>query len=308
MLFNRKEPRAIRADFRAALKTDALLRLPGAYAPLIAMAIERIGFEGVYVSGAVMANDLGYPDIGLVGLEQIAARSHQIVRVTKLPVLADVDTGFGESMNFARTVQLMEEAGLTGIHLEDQTNPKRCGHLDNKELVPIETMVRKIEAGLRSKRDDNFLIMVRSDARGVEGMEHMLRRIKAYEAAGAEAIFPEALQSEKEFATVRDNINVPLLANMTEFGKTKLLDAQTLHRLGYNMVIYPVTTQRLALKNVITGLETIDKTGSQNSILTTMQTRKELYDLVRYQDYEVFDKDVYNIGVDQLTTADEKKE
>ncbi len=300
MLFNPIEPAAKRLALRKQLTDKKLLRFPGAYAPLIAMAIERIGFEGVYISGAVMANDLGYPDIGLVGLEQLALRSAQIARVTRLPVLADIDTGFGESMNVARTVQLMEEAGVAGVHLEDQTHPKRCGHLDNKELVSIETMQRKIAAGLRAKRDQNFLLMIRSDARNVEGLDGMLKRVKAYTAAGADAIFAEALQNVDEFAAVRAATELPLLANMTEFGKSPLLQVAELERLGYNMVIYPVTTQRLAVKSVEQGLQTLFTQGSQKNILELMQTRKELYELVRYQDYDVFDKSIYNIGIDTL--------
>ncbi len=294
MLFIKTSAAEKREILQEKLKSGKLLRFPGAYSPIVACMIERIGFDGVYISGAVMANDLGYPDIALVGLEQIAMRAQQIARATELPVLADADTGFGEAMHFARTVQMMEEAGVSGIHIEDQKSPKRCGHLDNKELISTDEMLKKIKAGLAARRDKNFLLVVRCDARSVEGLGSAIERMQAYAAAGAEMIFPEALQDEQEFKQVREALNLPLLANMTEFGKTKLLDKDSLERLGFNLVIYPVTTQRLALKNVEDGLVSLLEHGTQVPILKKMQTRKELYELIQYKRYEIFDKDIYN--------------
>lgn len=295
MLFARKSSAQKRAGFRAALKTGKLLRFPGAFSPLVAMAIQRHGFDGVYVSGAALSADLGLPDIGLTTLSEVAARGGAIARATDLPALIDADTGFGEALNVARTIQTLEDAGLCGCHLEDQVNPKRCGHLDNKSLVPTQAMVEKIRAAVGARRDRNFVIMARTDARASEGLDGAMARVKAYVDAGADAIFPEALADEREFEKFRKAIKVPLLANITEFGKTKLLTAKQLCDLGINIVIYPVTTLRLAMKAVEEGLAVLKKAGTQASLLNEMQTRAALYELIRYQDYEQFDKDIFNI-------------
>jgi len=283
-----------RKDFRAALKTEKLLRLPGAFSPLVAMAIQRHGFDGVYVSGAALSADLGLPDIGLTTLSEVAMRGSAIARATDLPALIDADTGFGEPLNMARTIQTLEDAGLSGCHLEDQVNPKRCGHLDGKSLVTTQAMVEKICAATGARRDKNFLIMARTDARASEGLDGAIARAKTYVDAGADAIFPEALADEGEFEKFRKAIKVPLLANMTEFGKSKILTAKQLSDLGFNIVIYPVTTLRLAMKAIEDGLATIKAEGSQSTIVGDMQTRAELYDLLRYEDYAKFDKDVFN--------------
>lgn len=295
MLFQTKPPTDKRRDFRAALKTGILLRFPGAFSPLVAMLIENLGFDGVYVSGAVLANDLGLPDVGLTTLTEISTRGRQIARVTPLPALIDADTGFGEPMSVARTVQELEEAGLCGCHLEDQVNPKRCGHLDNKALVDTDTMVKKVRAAAEAKRDPNFLLIARTDARAAEGLQKSIERAKAYVDAGAEMIFPEALADEREFEAFRAAVQVPLLANMTEFGKSRLLNAAQLQTLGYNLVIYPVTSLRLAMKAVEDGLRQIkEQGGQQEDVLARMQTRKELYDLLRYEQYNRFDADIFN--------------
>lgn len=298
MLFTKKTAAGKRADFAKALKSGRLLRFPGAMNPLTAMAVERKGFDGVYISGAVLSADLGLPDIGLTTLSEVAGRGHQIARVTDLPAIIDIDTGFGEPMSAARTVQVMDEMGLAGCHLEDQENPKRCGHLDNKSVVPVADMVKKVKAAAEAKRDANFILIARTDARAAEGLEKAVNRAKAYADAGADMIFPEAMQDEKEFEAMRKALKVPLLANMTEFGKSKLLTAGQLEDLGYNIVIYPVTTLRLAMGAIERGLEVIKKEGTQESLLPQMQTRKELYDLVRYEDYNAFDKDVFNFKLD----------
>ena len=294
MLFARKSSAQKRAGLRAALKSGKLLRFPGAFSPLVAMLIKRQGFEGVYVSGAALSADLGLPDIGLTTLSEVAARGGAIARATDLPALIDADTGFGEALNVARTIQTLEDAGLCGCHLEDQVNPKRCGHLDNKSLVSAADMVKKIRAAASARRDQNFVIMARTDARASEGLDGAIARAKACVDAGADAIFPEALADEGEFEKFRKAIKVPLLANMTEFGKTKLLTAKQLSDLGINIVIYPVTTLRLAMKAVEDGLAVLKKAGTQESLLKEMQTRAALYKLIRYKDYEQFDKDVYN--------------
>lgn len=283
-----------RENFRADLKSGKLLRFPGAFSPLVAKLIGELGFEGVYISGAVLSADLCLPDIGLTNLSEVAERGHQIARVTDLPSIIDIDTGFGEPMNVARTVQILEEFGLSGCHLEDQINPKRCGHLDNKQLVTTSEMIKKIQAAAKAKRDKNFLLIARTDARAGEGLDAAIDRAKAYVDAGAEMIFPEALENEAEFAAFRKAVKVPLLANMTEFGKSKLLDAKTLSDLGFNIVIYPVTTLRIAMGAVERDLQTIKANGSQESVVKDMQTRKRLYELLDYEAYAAFDKDIFN--------------
>jgi methylisocitrate lyase len=294
MLFTTNAPSQKRAALREALRSGKLLRFPGAFSPLVSALIERQGFEGVYISGAVLSADLALPDVGLTTLTEVAQRGRAIARATALPAIIDADTGFGEPMNAARTVQEFEELGLCGCHFEDQLNPKRCGHLDHKSLVPAADMVKKIRAAVSARRDANFLIIARTDARESEGLPAAIARAKAYVEAGADMIFPEALHEESEFAQFRRAVSVPLLANMTEFGKTKLLTAQQLSNLGFNIVIYPVTALRLAMKAVEQGLERIKEEGSQESLLGSMQTRAELYSLLRYEDYARFDKDAYN--------------
>ncbi|HXS69322.1 MAG TPA: methylisocitrate lyase [Candidatus Polarisedimenticolia bacterium] len=294
MLFSRKSPAQKRVDFRAALKSGKLLRFPGAFSPLVSMLVERHGFEGVYISGAVLANDLGLPDVGLTTLTEVSQRGRAIARATELPAIIDADTGFGEPMNAARTVQELEELGLCGCHFEDQQNPKRCGHLDGKALVSTDEMVKKIRAAVTARRDSNFVIIARTDARASEGLDGAINRAKAYVGAGADMIFAEALADESEFAKFRKAVAAPLLANMTEFGKSKLLTTRQLAEAGVNVVIYPVTLLRLAMKAVEDGLGVLKQAGTQEPLLKEMQTRAELYELLRYKDYEQFDKDVFN--------------
>jgi len=283
-----------RKKMRADLKSGKLLQFPGAFSPLVAMMIKKEGFDGVYISGAVLSNDLGLPDIGLTTLTEVSQRGRSIARVTSLPSIIDIDTGFGEPMNLVRTIHELEELGLSGCHLEDQVNPKRCGHLDNKTLVETEIMLRKIKAASEAKRDPNFLLIARTDSRSSEGLEAAMNRAKAYVDAGAEMIFPEALQNEKEFEAMRKAVSVPLLANMTEFGKSKLLNKKQLEDLGYNLVIYPVSSLRIAMKATENLLREIKKAGTQEGLLNEMQHRKELYELLRYEDYNQFDQSIYN--------------
>ncbi len=283
-----------RKKFRKNLKSGKLLRMPGAFNPLVAMAIKRAGFDGVYLSGGAFSAAMGLPDIGMTTLPEVSGACAQMTRVCNLPILADADTGFGGIPNVARTVTMFEEAGAAGIHLEDQVHPKRCGHLDGKELVDTKTMVQKIRAAVSVKSDPDFLIMARTDACGVEGLDAAIKRAKSYVDAGAEAIFPEALSGEKEFEKFRKAIKVPLLANMTEFGKSKLLTAKQLENLGYNIVIYPVTTLRLAMGAITDGLKQIKRDGTQQNIVKNMQTRAELYDLLEYESYSKFDQKIYN--------------
>lgn len=286
-----------RAELRRRLNSGELLQFPGAYNPLVAMLVEQTGFDGVYVSGAVMANSLGLPDIGMTTLTEVSQTAATIARVTSLPTIMDIDTGFGETMNVARTIKELTYLGLAGCHIEDQVNPKRCGHLDNKALVKTSDMAQKVKAAADAKTDENFLLIARTDARGVEGLAAAIERARAYVDAGADMIFPEALQNEREFEEFRAAIDVPLLANMTEFGKSKILGKKELADLGYNLVIYPVTTQRLAMKAVEDGLKTIAEKGSQESIVDRMQTRKRLYEVLGYEDFNAFDQSLYNFKV-----------
>jgi len=295
MHFVKKKIKEKRKDFVTKLKSGKILRVPGAYNPLSAKLIEEIGYDAVYVSGGVMSNDLGYPDIGLTTLEDVSNRSKQIARVTNLPTIVDIDTGF---KSCKKTIKTFEKVGITAVHLEDQIEQKRCGHLDNKELISIKKMVKKISECVKSRKDKNFKIIARSDAKSVEGIDKMIDRCKAYIDAGAEIIFPEALYDEKEFEKVRKSLNCYLLANMTEFGKTKLLNYKQLENLGYNIVIYPVTTQRLAMKNVEDGLRAIFTDGHQNNVIDKMQTRKRLYDLVEYEKYNSLDEKIYNFSTE----------
>ena len=287
--FTKKNPTEKRIDLKNKLKKQKILRFPGAYNPLTAKLISEIGFEGVYISGAMVANDLGVPDIGITTLKEVSHRANQISKVTDLPSIADADTGF---QNCKITVETFEKLGLAGCQIEDQIEQKRCGHLDNKELISLDQMVKKIKIASSSKKDKNFLIIARTDANSVEGLNKTIERVKAYEDAGADVIFPEAMKDEKEFEQIRKNTKVNLLANMTEFGKSKLLSANTLERLGYSIVIYPVSSQRLAMKNVEDGLRAIFIDGHQNNIIDKMQTRKRLYELVEYKKYNTPDKKI----------------
>ena len=295
MQFTKKNAGDKRKDFVNNLKGKKLLRFPGAYNPLCSKLIAEIGFDGVYISGGVMSNDLGIPDIGLTTLKHVSYRANQIAKVTDLPSIVDADTGFEDCK---KTIETFESMGLAGCHIEDQIAEKRCGHLENKELISTNEMVKKIKISVASRKDKNFLLIVRTDANLVEGLEKTIERIKAYEAAGADIIFPESMKDEKEFESVRKKSNVYLLANMTEFGKSKLLSTKELKNLGYNIVIYPVTTQRLAMKSVEDGLKSIFKDGHQNNIIDKMQSRKRLYELVEYEKYNTPDKKITDFKTD----------
>ncbi len=295
MHFTKKNSFEKRLEFVKNLQSKKLLRFPGAFNPLCAKLIAEIGFDGVYISGGVMSNDLGLPDIGLTTLDQVSYRAKQISRVTDLPTIVDADTGF---KNCKKTIITFEEKGLAGCHIEDQIAEKRCGHLDNKELISKDEMVKKIQESVNARKDKNFLIIVRTDANTVEGIDKTLDRIKSYEDAGADMIFPEAMKDEKEFEKVRKVSKGFLLANMTEFGKSKLLNKSQLENLGYNLVIYPVTTQRLAMQNVELGLKSIFKDGHQNNIIDKMQTRKRLYELVEYEKYNTPDKKITDFSTE----------
>ena len=270
------------------------VQMPGVFSPLVARLAERLGFRAIYLSGAGLSASLGLPDIGLVTLTEFADEIRRIVSATTLPLLCDADTGFGEALNVERTVQLYEAAGAAGLHLEDQQLPKRCGHLSGKVLVDAEVMAAKVRAAVAGRRDADFVIMARTDARGVTGFADAVRRARLYVAAGADAIFPEALEGAQEFAAfARELPGVPLLANMTEFGKGPLLDFTELAQMGYRVVLYPVTTLRSAVGAVRDTLAEIRARGHQRDRLSSMLTRAELYDLLGYQGYEERDRSYF---------------
>jgi len=294
MLYSALTPAEKRANFRAALGSGKLQLVPGAFNPLSAKLIQDKGFDGVYISGAVIAADLGLPDIGLTTLTEVSNRAKQISRMTDLPSLVDADTGFGEPMNVARTVQELEDAGVAGLHIEDQVNPKRCGHLDGKAVVDSDTATKRIRAAVDSRRDPNLLIMARTDIRAIDGMAAAIDRVKALVDAGADAIFPEAMKDLAEFEAIRAAVDVPVLANMTEFGKSELLSTEQLAGVGINLVIFPVSLLRLAMGAAERGLDTIKREGSLNSELANMQTRARLYELLDYEAYNAFDTSVFN--------------
>lgn len=294
MLYSTVSAADKRAAFRARLAAGELLRMPGAFNPLSAKLIEDKGFEGVYISGAVLSADLGLPDIGLTTLTEVAGRAAQISRMTDLPTLVDADTGFGEPMNVARTVQTLEDAGVSGLHIEDQVNPKRCGHLDGKAVVDGDTAVKRIRAAADARRDPNLLIMARTDIRAVDGLQAAIDRAKALVDAGADAIFPEAMADLSEFEAVRAAVDVPMLANMTEFGKSELFTTTQLANIGVNIVIYPVSLLRLAMGAAERGLDALLAEGSLESSVQHMQTRARLYELLDYESYNAFDAGVFN--------------
>jgi methylisocitrate lyase len=293
-----------RRVFRNKLATGELLRVPGAFNPLSAKMIEEKGFDAVYISGAVLSADLGLPDIGLTTLTEIAQRGGQIAQVTSLPTLIDADTGFGEAMNVARTVQVLEDAGISGCHIEDQVNPKRCGHLDGKSVVDDETALQRIHAAVGARRDPNFLIMARTDIRAIDGLEAAQRRAQALVEAGADAIFPEAMRDLDEFRAIREAVDVPVLANMTEFGKSELFSVDRLRDAGINLVIWPVSLLRMAMGAAERALDTLNTQGELSGRLNEMQHRADLYELLDYSSYNQFDESIFNFTVDRDAEAD----
>lgn len=265
---------------------QGLVVLPGVYDALSAVAACDAGAKALYLSGGAATNALlGVPDIGLVTQTEMADLAARVCQVAQVPVLADADTGFGEPWNVARTVIAFERAGLAGLHLEDQRNPKRCGHLEGKELVPEVEMVGKLRAALDARRDDTFLVVARTDARGVEGVDAALERAHAYAEAGADAVFPEGLESLEEFERFALALPVPVLANMTEFGKTPLITVDEFRRSGVRLLIFPVTALRMALRALRRTYAELLAKGTQRDLLADMTTRQELYDLIGYGEY-----------------------
>ena len=266
---------------------DGILQIPGAPNALMARLIEQHGFDAIYLSGAAFsAGQLAIPDIGLFSLTELAQQTAILAESTVLPVIVDADTGFGDTVNVGRTIVELERSGAAAIQLEDQELPKRCGHLSGKQLVSSEEMCRKIRAAVAARRDPNLVLIARTDARGVHDLNTAIQRAREYVEAGADWIFPEALANAEEFKAFAEAIDVPLLANMTEFGKSPLLTSDELESLGYAAVIYPVTLLRVAMKAAEAALGILAADGTQREILDLMQTRQELYDLLEYDDYQ----------------------
>ena len=278
------------ARLRAALAAGPVA-IPGVFNALAARMAERAGFQAVYQSGAALSASLaGVPDVGLLTQTEFAEQGRYLAAAVNVPVLSDADTGFGEALSVERTVQLFESAGLAGLHLEDQQLPKRCGHLSGKSLVSREAMASKLAAAVAARRDPEFMLIARTDARGVEGLDAAIDRAQAYADAGADAIFPEALESRNEFARFAEAVNAPLIANMTEFGRSPLLSVAELGELGYAAVLFPVTLLRIAMQSIERGLAEIARQGTQQHLLDQMQTRAELYDLLGYVEFEERDQ------------------
>ena len=285
--------------FRQAVKDESPLQVVGAINAYHAILAEKSGYKAIYLSGGgVAAGSLGVPDLGITTLEDILVDARRITDASALPLLVDIDTGFGGAFNIGRTIKSIEKAGAGAIHIEDQVLAKRCGHRPNKSIVSKDEMVNRIKAAVDAREDNNFVIIARTDAFAVEGLNSALDRAKACEEAGADMIFPEAMKDESEFEKVRKVSRGYLLANMTEFGKSKLFNYKELEQFGYNIVIYPVTTQRLAMKSVEDGLRDIYANGHQNNIIDKMQTRKRLYELVDYEKYNSLDEKIYNFNTD----------
>jgi methylisocitrate lyase len=274
---------------RAAWEKETIA-IPGVFNALVARMAERLGFRALYLSGAALSASTGVPDVGLLGLAEFVEEARRLTAASSLPLLCDADTGFGEALNVERTVRQLEAAGAAGLHLEDQQLPKRCGHLSGKQLISAQDMAAKIRAATAARRDQDFVIIARTDARGVTGFDDAVARARLYLDAGADAIFPEALESEQEFAAFARTVRAPLLANLTEFGKGPLLDFATLAALGYRMVLYPVTALRSALRAAQETLADILTKGHQRDRLPHMLSRAELYELLGYAGYEERDR------------------
>jgi methylisocitrate lyase len=267
--------------------------MPGAYNAITARLVQAAGFDAVYVSGAGVTNTLtGCPDVALLTLTEMAQQARYICTAVSLPCLADADTGYGETLNVMRAVKELEAAGLAGIHLEDQVAPKRCGHLDGKQIIGAMEMARKIAAAVKARRDPDFLLVARTDARAVTDFDDAVQRALLYLDAGADAVFPEALQSEDEFEEFARRVPAPLLANMTEFGKSPLLTVEQLSTMGYKMVIFPMTQLRVMMKAAEAVLAEIKAKGTQKDYLDRMQTRAELYELIDYPSYQQLDAEI----------------
>jgi methylisocitrate lyase len=276
-------------SLRGLIGGKKIVVAPGVFSPAVAKVAEEVGFKAIYFSGAGFSNLLALPDLGVTTLVEVAHAAGQVASAVKVPLIVDADTGFGEALNVARTVREMIAVGAAAIHIEDQVLPKRCGHLEGKELVDVEEMVKKLVSA-KDASDGRLMIIARTDARSVEGLDAAVNRAKAYARAGADMIFPEALEGREEFAEVRKKLSLPLMANMTEFGKTPYMTVDEFEELGYSVVIFPVTAFRAMMKSVEKTLVRLRSDGTQRGMLGSLMTRKEFNDLIGYDKYEAADR------------------
>ncbi|MFC3040757.1 methylisocitrate lyase [Virgibacillus xinjiangensis] len=290
LISEQKSQETLANEFKDLMNNREILKIAGAHDGMAGLAGKRVGFHALYLSGAALTASKGIPDIGLLNSTEVADRANEIVRATNLPLLVDVDNGFGGPLNVARTVSEMLEARVAAIQMEDQKIPKKCGHLNGKQLISTQEMVEKIK--MVKKVAPSLVLIARTDAHGVEGMDKAMERAKAYAEAGADAIFPEAMINQEEFTTASDAIDAPLLANMTEFGKTPYFTASEFQEMGYSMVIYPVTSLRVAAKAYERAFNEIVQKGTQKEILDDMQTREELYETIHLEEYEQLDETI----------------
>jgi len=299
MYYSSVTPAEKRTALRRRLDTGELTVLPGVFNALSAQLLQRRGADGVYISGHMIAADLGLPDLGMTTITEVADRGRQIARMVDLPAIIDADTGFGEPLNVGRSIQALEDAGIAGCHIEDQVNPKKCGHSDGIAVVDPEAALRRIEAAVCARRDPGFLVIARTDARAVEGLDAAIGRARAFVEAGADVVFPEALQSPDEYAAFRHAVDVPLMINMNEFGRGTPPTQAEARNLGYQIAVYPVTLLRLAMRAALEGVDEILHAGSQHRLLDRMQTKDELYDLLEYGEYQAFDDAVFRAAATQ---------
>ena len=277
------------AELRRILR-DGFCIAPGVFNGMSAVLATRAGFNALYLSGSGVAGAMGLPDLSVTTLTEVADEVRRIVAVSPLPLIVDVDTGFGEAINVIRTTRVIEQAGASAMHLEDQELPKRCGHLNGKKIVPEDDMVLKIKAAASARKNRDFVIIARTDARSIYGVDDAIERARRYARAGADMIFTEALESREEFERFASEVKVPLLANMTEFGKSPLLSAGELREMGYRAVIFPLTAFRASLKTVMSVYEDLKTAGTQRDFIDRLMTRSQFYDVIGYSDYEEDDR------------------
>ena len=275
------------------LMGEGIVVLPGAFNGISAKLVEKAGFKAFYISGAGLVNGVAaMPDVGLLTMSEVQTQAGYIINAVNVPCIVDGDTGFGETVNVMRMVKGLEDIGAAGVHIEDQELPKKCGHLSGKKLVSPQAMAQKIASAVEARKDPDFIIIARTDARGVEDIKNAIERANIYLEAGADVIFPEALESKEEFVTFKKEVNAPLLANMTEFGKTPLITVSEFEDIGYSIVIFPLTTFRVMIKAVQDALGKLKAEGTQKDLIEKMLTRKELYELIDYNEYEGIDKKI----------------
>ena len=294
MFYSTTTAEAKRENLRSRLGREEPLVLFGAFNALTALMIQRNGGEGVYLSGHMIAADLGLPDLGLTTVTEVAMRSQQVSRMIDIPLMVDADTGFGEPLNMARSIQTLEDAGVAACHVEDQVNPKQCGHSEGIKVVERDAAVQRVAAAVAARRDPNFVIIARTDARAAIGLDEAIRRGKSYRDAGADVIFAEALRGEKEYERFMREVDAPLMVNLNEFGSGTPLSREELRNIGVSVAVYPMTLMRLALGAVERGIQIVMDKGSQAPLVSQMQTKDELYSYLGYSDYQIFDNAVFS--------------